>query len=139
MSKRIINKIIIHCTGTPEGKDVKTEAVRRYHIYDRGFKDIGYHFVIELDGSVHEGRPVEIAGAHCIGYNDKSIGIAYVGGTDHLGNSKDTRTVAQKTALVELVRKLKAQYPNATVHGHNEFAAKDCPCFDVQKSELCAL
>lgn len=136
---RQINKIIIHCTATPEGQNVTTEQIRRYHMHDRQFADIGYHFVIELDGSVHIGRPIDRQGAHCFGYNQDSIGIAYVGGLDKNGNSKDTRTPEQKASLIALVKKLKAQYPHATVHGHNEFAKKDCPCFNVQKSELCAL
>lgn len=129
---RTINKIIIHCSATPEGREVTVDDIRRWHL-QRGFKDIGYHYVIYLDGSVHEGRKIESAGAHCNGQNSNSIGVCYVGGCDKAMKPKDTRTAAQEASLVKLVKSLKARYPGATVHGHNEFSAKACPSFDVQK------
>ena len=74
-------------------------------------------------------------GAHCSGQNANSIGICYVGGLAKDGKTpKDTRTDAQKHSLLELLKELKAKYPNATIHGHREFAAKACPSFDA-KSE----
>lgn len=127
---RQIDKIIIHCTATPEGRNVTVEDIDRWH-KKRGFNSIGYHYVITLDGKVHDGRDLEIAGAHCKGYNSKSIGICYVGGCDENMKSKDTRTVEQRESLRWLIDLLKKRYPNATIHGHNEFAPKDCPCFDV--------
>ena len=130
---RTINEIIIHCSGTPAGQPVSVESMRRYHVHQRGWRDIGYHFIIYLDGSVRHGRPVAQAGAHCRGHNSHSMGICYVGGLDSSGRPCDTRTPAQKAAMARLVRELKAQYPAATVHGHCEFAAKACPCFDVQR------
>ena len=129
---RKIDKIIIHCTATPEGRDCTVADIDRWH-RERGFSEIGYHYVVYLDGSIHEGRPVAKAGAHCKGQNARSIGVCYVGGMDAAGKqAKDTRTPAQKAALRELVEKLKREYPGATVHGHNEFAAKACPCFDAK-------
>ncbi len=133
---RSINKIIIHCSATIEGKDYTVEQIRSWHIRDNGWKDIGYHFVIYRDGSIHAGRPIEQIGAHCLGMNNHSIGICYIGGMDINRKPKDTRTPEQKTALISLVKLLKASFPDATVHGHNEFANKSCPCFDVQSSEL---
>lgn len=128
---RKINRIIIHCTATPEGREVTVKDIDRWH-RDRGFAGIGYHYVIYLDGSVHEGRPLERIGAHCRGQNAHSIGIAYVGGLSHDGSTpKDTRTDAQRAAMHALVSRLREQFPVATVHGHREFAAKACPCFDV--------
>lgn len=138
---RLIDKIIIHCLATPEGKHFTVADVRRWHTTPtskggRGWSDIGYHYVIYLDGSVHKGRPIEIAGAHTLGQNKNSIGIAYVGGCAADGKTpKDTRTDAQKKALRELVTELQKEYPNATIHGHNEFANKACPSFNV-KTEL---
>lgn len=133
---RKINKIIIHCAATPEGRNFTVEDIRRWHL-QRGFRDIGYHYVIYLDGSVHAGRPIEQIGAHTSGYNANSIGICYIGGCAKDGKTpKDTRTEAQRSALVKLVAELRAKFPGATVHGHNEFANKACPSFDVQKSEL---
>lgn len=129
---RKINKIIIHCSATPEGCDVKTETIRNWHINGNHWKDIGYHYIIELDGSIHKGRDENVIGAHCSGQNANSIGICYVGGLAKDGSSKDTRTESQKQALIKLLKELKAKYPKATIHGHNEFAAKDCPCFNVK-------
>lgn len=128
---REIDKIIIHCTATPEGREVTVEDVDRWH-KERGFNSIGYHYLITLDGIVHKGRPVEEKGAHCQGYNSKSIGVCYVGGCDKDMKPKDTRTVEQLVGLNWLIILLKKQFPNATIHGHNEFSSKSCPCFDVK-------
>ena len=117
--------------------------IRQWHTTPKpkgnGWRDIGYHFVIYRDGTVHKGRPIEQIGAHCSGYNANSIGICYIGGCATDGKTpKDTRTEAQRAALIQLVSELKASYPSATVHGHNEFAAKACPSFNVQKEpDLC--
>lgn len=130
---RRITEIIIHCSATPEGKDFTMENIRRWHLA-RKFADIGYHYVIYRDGSVHKGRAENIAGAHCQGHNAHSIGICYIGGVAKDGKTpKDTRTPQQKTALRQLVNQLKFYYPHATVHGHNEFSSKACPSFNVQK------
>lgn len=130
---RPINKIIIHCSASPEGRADTIKEIDAWH-RARGFKSIGYHYVIYLDGSLHLGRAVEKQGAHCTGQNKNSIGICYIGGLAKDGKtSKDTRTDAQKETLRSLVAELKSQYPNATVHGHNEFAPRDCPCFNIKK------
>ena len=129
---RKINLIIVHCSATQEGKDFTVDDITRWH-KARGFKTIGYHFVIYRDGSIHKGRDVSEIGAHCVGHNANSIGVCYIGGLAADGKTpKDTRTDAQKSSLRELVAKLKAEYPGITVHGHNEFANKACPCFDVK-------
>ena len=135
---RRIDKIILHCSATPEGKDYTVEQIRQWHLA-RGFSDIGYHLVIYRDGSIHKGRPIEQVGAHTTGQNAHSIGICLIGGCAADGKTpKDTRTEAQRAALIKLVGELKASYPSASVHGHNEFAAKACPSFNVQKEpELC--
>lgn len=132
-SKRVIKEIIVHCTATPEGKDYTVDTIRSWH-KAQGWSDIGYHYVIYRDGSVHNGRNIDIAGAHCTGHNSYSIGIVYVGGYATDGKTaKDTRTEAQKKALVELLRKLRRIYPTAKIYGHRDFANKDCPCFDAKK------
>ena len=95
--KRTITDIILHCTATPEGKAVTVESIKAGHLA-RGFKDIGYHYIIDLDGTIHKGRDESIIGAHCTGFNAHSIGISYIGGVDKNGNPKDTRTEAQKAA-----------------------------------------
>lgn len=129
---RKIEKIIIHCSATPEGRHVTVKEIDKWH-RERGFSGIGYHWVVYLDGTVHKGRSEAFDGAHTVGQNAKSIGVCYIGGVDQGLKAKDTRTPAQKIALRKLVLDLLSRYPGATVHGHNEFAAKDCPCFDVHK------
>lgn len=133
-SKRTINKIIIHVSAVKpaQAKVTTVDTIRQWHL-QRGFVDIGYHYVIYTDGTVHNGRDVDVIGAHTTGYNSYSIGICLNGGLDEDGNPADTRTPEQRESLIKLVKELKTLYPKATIHGHNEFAAKACPCFDVQK------
>ena len=130
-STRTINEIIVHCSATPEGKDYTLDTIRQWHL-QRGFSDIGYHYVIHPDGLVEGGRDVNIAGAHCSGHNSKSIGICYIGGmTADNKKAKDTRTDAQKVNLKVLLQAMRKLYPSAKIHGHRDFAAKDCPSFDA--------
>ena len=130
---RKINKIIIHCSATPENREVSVETIRKWHLA-RGFNDIGYHYVIDLKGNVHIGRPITKRGAHTAYANKGSIGICYVGGmTKDMKHPKDTRTKQQKDSLIELIQELMYKYnKHMTIHGHNEFANKACPCFDVK-------
>lgn len=129
---REINEIIIHCAATPEGKNFTVEDINKWHV-NRGFTSIGYHYVIYLDGSIHKGRDIEKVGAHCVNHNAKSIGICYIGGVDTDGKTpKDTRTVQQKESLLSLLKELKLKYPKAKICGHNEFAKKACPSFNVK-------
>jgi len=131
-TKRSINRIIVHCTATHEGRDYTVAQIRAWH-RQRGWSDIGYHYVVYRDGSIHKGRSVDIAGAHTAGYNTHSIGVVYVGGLDKFGNPKDTRTPEQKAALVKLLSRLRQYYPQASIHGHREYANKACPCFDAKR------
>ena len=132
MTMKQIDKIILHCSATPAGRNVTVSDIDRWH-RQRGFASIGYHYVIYLDGSVHPGRPETQQGAHCKGQNARSIGVCYIGGCDKDMKPADTRTPEQRKALTELVSELRKRYPGATVHGHNEFAAKGCPSFNVAK------
>lgn len=128
---RKINEIIVHCAATPEGKNFKAADIDRWH-RERKMKCIGYHYVVDLDGTVEPGRPESEIGAHCLGHNQYSIGVCYVGGLAADGKTpKDTRTAAQKEALLTLLKKLRAKYPKASIHGHRDFAAKACPSFDA--------
>ena len=89
--------------------------------------------MIDLDGTIENGRPLAQPGAHCEGVNDCSIGICYVGGLDAQGHPKDTRTAEQQDALLLLLTELKEEFPDVQIYGHNELnPAKNCPCFDVQ-------
>ena len=129
---RRIDKVILHCLATPEGRDYSVAQVREWHVKDRGFADIGYHYLIHLDGTVEEGRPLDMIGAHCTGQNAHSIGVVYAGGVDKDDKPKDTRTPAQRNAMRSLVDYLKRKY-DATVHCHNEFANKACPSFKISE------
>ena len=128
---RTITKIIVHCTATKEGQKVTIADVIKWHL-NRGFTNIGYHYFIDIDGILWTGRPEEVTGAHTEGHNSNSIGVCYVGGLDKNLKPKDTRTPEQKNALLSILKFLKKKYPNATIHGHREFANKACPCFDAK-------
>ncbi len=148
-----IDSIVIHCTASREGQDVRASDIDKMH-KERGFAMIGYNYVVDLDGTVEVGRPLSRDGAHCNtagtsgkAYNKHSIGIVYVGGLDRNGKAKDTRTYAQKKALVKLVYRLMDEYPKIKeVIGHRDASPdkngdgqitanewiKQCPCFDVR-------
>ena len=129
---RKITELIIHCSATPAGRNFTVQDLDRWH-RARGFNSIGYHYLIYLDGTIHPGRPVEDIGAHCLGHNAHSIGVCYIGGlAPETFEPADTRTPQQRQSLRELIVQLQLQYPGATVHGHNEFADKACPCFRVR-------
>ena len=131
---RPIEEIIIHCTGTVPSDLTTVEAVRRYHVNTLGWKDIGYHYLIYLDGSIHQGRPIDQVGAHCKNHNQRTIGICYVGGLDVNKKPKDTRTLRQVAAIRQLVQSLKVCFPTIKkVSGHYMYDNKPCPCFDVKK------
>lgn len=130
------DSIVIHCSASPEGRDDSAADIRGWHLA-RGFSDIGYHYVVRIDGRVEAGREESLVGAHCVegGMNRRSVGICYVGGMDReMRHPADTRTDAQKRAILGLVRKLQRKYgiPDSRVYGHCEFAAKACPSFDVR-------
>lgn len=129
---RPIHTIVVHCTATPDGRPQTVADIRSWH-RAKGWSDIGYHFLIGLDGSIHTGRPIEKIGAHVVGHNAGSIGIVYVGGNDTRGRSKDTRTDAQKASLRKLLTELAIKYKVKRILGHHDlFAGKDCPCFDAK-------
>jgi N-acetylmuramoyl-L-alanine amidase len=145
---RTITEIIVHCTATPEGKDFTVDDIRRWH-KEQGWSDIGYHYVIYRDGSIHEGRDVNLQGAHCAakGGNVGSIGVCYIGGVEKrrkgvpysLLKSKDTRTLRQKAALMSLLTELNDLYPGIKIYGHHDFEkSKECPSFDA-RSEYATL
>lgn len=138
VNKHYIDEIIVHCSATPEGEDFTVEQIRQMHLA-RGFSDIGYHYVVYRDGSIHAGRSEAIAGAHTTGHNTRSIGVCYIGGCPDrsdktwMNKGKDTRTAAQKSALIKILKQLKTKYPKAKIYGHRDFANKACPSFDAKK------
>ena len=129
---RKIDKIIVHCSATREGQDIPVETIKKWHVEGRGWSDIGYHFYIELDGTIKKGRDIQEIGAHCSKNNRSSIGICYCGGVEADGKTpKDTRTPEQKESLLNVLKTLKAMFPESTIYSHNEFANKACPSFDA--------
>lgn len=127
---RIIRDIIVHCSATEAGKNFRARDIEAWH-RARGFKRIGYHYIIDLDGTIERGRPISLAGAHCKGHNAHSIGVCYIGGLKN-GKPADTRTREQRAALNKLIYNLIEMY-HARVHGHRDYAKKECPCFDATK------
>lgn len=134
---REVSKAIIHCTATPEGREVSVDTIRQWHL-DRGWSDIGYHYIIALNGRIDIGRPIEQTGAHTSGHNTGSVGISYVGGVDAEMNAKDTRTREQKASLYQLLSTLKLMFPALEVYGHRDFTdSKECPSFDARSEYSC--
>lgn len=130
---RPISEIIVHCTATPEGRAVTVAEIDAWH-RARGWSGIGYHRVIGLNGERWAGRPIDKIGAHCEGHNTGTIGVTYVGGVAKDGRTaKDTRTLAQKQALLVELTELRDRFNIGKISGHNEYAAKACPSFDASK------
>jgi len=127
---RQINKIIIHCSATPEGRKTSAEEIKSWHL-ERGFSDIGYHYIVHLDGSISYGRNIEKIGAHSKGQNKMSIGVCYIGGLDECLDPKDTRTPQQKESLLILLKTLKKLHSKAVIYGHRDFSEKACPSFNA--------
>ena len=129
---RRIDLIVIHCTASRPDQHISMELLNQMH-QARGWKCCGYHYYITRDGQLYQGRPEEMVGAHARHYNAHSIGICYEGGLDQKGRPADTRTPAQKAALIALLRSLKIDYPDAEIVGHCELEGvhKACPCFPV--------
>ena len=143
---RNIDSIIVHCSATKAGQDFTATDIDRWH-RERGFNGIGYHYVIRLDGKLEKGRDVALAGAHCKGWNERSVGICYIGGLDGNGRPADTRTNAQKRVLYQIIIDLQREYNILQVLGHRDTSpdlngdgviepyeyVKACPCFDMKE------
>lgn len=143
--KQEIKYLVLHCTATPEGRDVSAAEIRRWHTSPvsaggRGWKQVGYTDLVHLNGSVERlvannedawVDPWEITNG-AKGYNSISRHIVYAGGVAADGKTpKDTRTAAQKAALEKYVKDFHTAHPKVKIIGHNQVAAKACPSFDV--------
>lgn len=147
-SERKITEIIVHCSATPDGRDYTVDDIRRWH-KQRGYSDVGYHYIVYRNGQLVQGRDINVIGAHAAGHNAHSVGICYIGGMS-ADNSRpeDTRTLRQKARLLSLLVDLRKLYPNARIVGHRDLSEdkngdgiidssewmKACPSFDA-KSE----
>lgn len=127
-----LSSIILHCTASAYGKDLDVSDIRNMHL-DRGWSDVGYHYLIQLDGTIQKGRELHYCGAHTRGHNN-SVGIAYVGGLGPDNKTpQDTMTTAQEEALYYLVRSLRLVFGQLELTGHNDYANKACPSFKVSE------
>lgn len=134
MARTRTDYIVIHCSATRAIQNIGVKEITEWH-KSRGFKTVGYHFVIRRDGKVEEGRPVDAIGAHVAGHNSNSVGICLVGGLNNDTYKPEANyTVAQWASLRTLVAWLIKKYPNARVLGHRDFpgVAKACPCTNAK-------
>lgn len=131
---RKITRIVVHCAASTPGMNTSAADIRRWHVDENGWRDIGYHYVITRDGTLETGRPLEQAGAHVAGFNADSIGICLSGGLndDHQPDANYTRH--QFKTLENLLIHLSSKFPAADVCGHRDLDdGKSCPCFDVSE------
>ena len=130
---RIITLLVVHCSAVRPDQTSSAAQIDTWHRRDRHYKfGIGYHYVVRRDGQIEPGRPEWMVGAHCKNHNAHSIGICYEGGLDIRGQPADTRTLAQKLAMLQLLEVLHRKYPKALIVGHHDLNPhKACPCFDA--------
>lgn len=129
---RDIDTIIVHCSATPPDMDIGVKEIRRWHVEERGWSDVGYHYVIRRDGRIGDGRPINKIGAHARGYNRSSIGICLVGGVNKDGKPDANFSVEQYNSLRLLINHLKGTYDIDNIIGHRDVSYKECPCFSIQ-------
>lgn len=124
--------IVVHCAATKPDMDIGAAEIRVWHL-ERGFDDIGYHYVIRRDGTREAGRPLRYVGAHVSGSNHRSVGVCLVGGLDEDGTPDMNFTRRQMRTLEETLTDLEFRYPSAQIIGHRDVpgVTKACPCFDV--------
>lgn len=145
MTIKAVRYLVVHCAATPPSRDIGVSEIRAMH-KQRGFADVGYHYVIRRDGRVEKGRRDTVAGAHVSGYNSISLGVCLVGGVDAQGKPANNFTPAQFAALKATLKQLAAEHPQAQILGHRDLSPdmngdgkispnewlKACPCFDVR-------
>ena len=125
--------IVIHCAATKASMDIGLKEIRKWHVQDNGWRDVGYHYIIRRNGEVELGRSIRDTGAHAAGYNHKSVSVCMVGGMAEDNSAENNFTPHQWVALIMEVKKLSETYPDAKIIGHNEISEKECPSFDVQQ------
>ncbi|WNH52453.1 N-acetylmuramoyl-L-alanine amidase [Stenotrophomonas oahuensis] len=135
MTPENVKYLVVHCAATRPSMDIGVKEIRQWHL-QRGFNDVGYHYVIRRDGTLEKGRKDSVVGAHAQGYNAKSLGICLVGGVSERDVNKPEAnfTPQQYHELKFLLKRLRETYPNARIVGHRELnSGKACPSFDVQE------
>ena len=131
---RPLTEIIIHCSATKPSMDIGADWIRKIHVQQNKWRDVGYHFIIRRNGAQEEGRPIDQAGAHCKGHNSDTIGICLVGGLSETGRPQNNFTPEQFQSVQMLIGYLKERYPTIVkLSGHNDYANKACPSFNVHE------
>lgn len=129
INRKHTDAIVVHCADTPSSMDIGVAEIRQWHL-DKGWDDIGYHYVIRRNGAVETGRDVDAVGAHVRGFNAITVGICLVGGRDGMFDF----TRPQMDSLEGMLMTLTALYPKAAVRGHRDYDNnKSCPGFDVKE------
>jgi len=130
---RNIDKIIVHCAATKPSMDIGVKEIRNWHL-DRGWSDVGYHYIIRRNGKIEKGRSIDVVGAHARGHNKNSIGICLVGGVNENGKADDNFAIIQYQKLIMLIDFLAITFPGSEILGHRDLpgVTKECPCFDIK-------
>ena len=135
MNPRIkTDTIVIHCAATKPSMNIGAEEIKKWHVDERGWSDIGYHFVITRDGTKELGRGLDLSGAHARAVNGTSVGICLVGGLSEDNKPENNFTLEQFLTLKDLIKELKMKYPDAKkIIGHYQVepAKPHCPGFNV--------
>jgi hypothetical protein len=121
---RTVNEIILHHSDSDVEAHDDIRIIRKWHVEERGWRDVGYHYFIRKDGTIQRGRSLDQIGAHCAGHNRASIGICLSGG--------DKFTVRQFCSLYDLLNNLYREFGKIRTVGHNAYSDKACPNFDVE-------
>ena len=131
---------VLHCPALGPDQTASAAHIDTWHRRQGWHLGIGYHYVVRRDGQIEPGRPEWMVGAHCKNHNAHSIGICYEGGLNARGQPADTRTLAQKLAMVQLLEILHRKYPKALIVGHHDLnPLKACPCIDNVAREYAEL
>ena len=133
MNKRDVKYLVLHCTATQP--EASIASIQNYWKNNLGWKNPGYHYIIDRFGNVVNLLPIELVSNGVQGYNSQTINISYVGGIDKSGKPKDTRTEAQKQSILKLLKGLRVKFPKAKIQGHRDFpnVKKACPSFEAKK------
>lgn len=131
---RPLKEIIIHCAATKPSMDIGADWIRKIHVQQRKWRDIGYHYVIRRNGIIEYGRQLDQIGAHVEGHNTGTIGICLVGGISETGRPENNFTPAQFEAVQFLINTLVKEFPSIIkLSGHSDYANKACPSFNVHE------
>lgn len=132
--RKSTDTIVIHCSATPSSMDIGVDKIRKWHVDDNGWDDIGYHYVIRRDGTLEIGRDEAMVGSHARAVNGTSVGVCLIGGSDSNGKWKDNFAPIQFETLKSIILKLKDKYDIEKIIGHYQIDdRKECPSFDVPK------